>query len=530
MPKVARCPLCPDVPSAYFAIVRSPQTALDYHMKQEHNVTITAIITTKCPCPPTATCGAHIETKYAARKEAGDCSAHAGERCERCNIWWTTSKAAKVRIHNHPCVPYDPGCKFDPWPIRPAPVPDDKRENAAATKKQGVSADLTQSTDSSAEPTQKPVQATTKEQADADRREQTTNSTTNFRSGEGGPARLPPLAAATVRNLRVLAEASVNNARALTRRGLAHDTRLDHVRMLKSVAEAAREERDDKELDGPVAEWCLKLLTKRGRIRNWAWSTQQSAMATLQSALKYLPVYVRGAPSWRLYEDQHWALASRAVRNRASATLPDQALPATTENVLKACQHAMEHDKPQVAAVMAMTWLTCSRTGSVLGAKFQDVIIERDRNKQWTMTLTLLRGKSNRLGQGPHTVGPVQLMQFEKYVLPILQAQSNPTDFIVHLPTPTAKTNFLASVNDTLRAANDGLPLENRSLRRGSLQTLARSGAQNKTLLAFSGHSSVKSLKRYLNFGRVPAADQMEASHLIKHLAAVETPDEVRQC
>jgi hypothetical protein len=42
---------------------------------------------------------------------------------------------------------------------------------------------------------------------------------------------------------------------------------------------------------------------------------------------------------------------------------------------------------------------------------------------------------------------------------------------------------------------------ENRGLRRGALQLLAKNGASTATLLAFSGHQSVPMLKLYLGFG-----------------------------
>lgn len=45
--------------------------------------------------------------------------------------------------------------------------------------------------------------------------------------------------------------------------------------------------------------------------------------------------------------------------------------------------------------------------------------------------------------------------------------------------------------------------LEQRSLRRGAIQTLAASGLSDEELLKYSGHTNVQMLRRYLNFGKL---------------------------
>mgnify|MGYP001573383159 FL=1 len=47
--------------------------------------------------------------------------------------------------------------------------------------------------------------------------------------------------------------------------------------------------------------------------------------------------------------------------------------------------------------------------------------------------------------------------------------------------------------------------LQGRSLRRGSLQCLAAAGVPTETLLAFSGHTQLETLLRYLDFGAKPS-------------------------
>ncbi len=111
---------------------------------------------------------------------------------------------------------------------------------------------------------------------------------------------------------------------------------------------------------------------------------------------------------------------------------------------------------------------------------------------------------------------------FTRFVVPYLDGLHPETTFIFPDPTSQDRLNRRASVNVALRNANDEPKLENRSLRRGSLQQLARAGMSKKALLACSGHSTEKSLKRYLNFGRVPAADQVEAKPFMMSIAKPE--------
>ena len=61
--------------------------------------------------------------------------------------------------------------------------------------------------------------------------------------------------------------------------------------------------------------------------------------------------------------------------------------------------------------------------------------------------------------------------------------------------------------------------LEQRSLRRGSIQTLAASGLSDEELLKYSGHTNVQMLRRYLNFGKLSGEGkrlQQQAGHLLQ--------------
>jgi integrase len=159
------------------------------------------------------------------------------------------------------------------------------------------------------------------------------------------------------------------------------------------------------------------------------------------------------------------------------------------------------------AAIIAIAWVTTGRTGSVVQAKVQDFTVRDD-----TLQLTVRRGKSARLGQPPHTI-TTKMGSFAKYILPAFEPTVPTRDegrFLFYAPTRQARHNMLEEVKITLRSATGLREMENRSLRRGALQCLAAAGAPTATLLSFSGHSQLATLKRYLDFGRLGVSDDLK--------------------
>lgn len=487
----ARCPICPkDDPAAYKPIGKKGVLAsVKYHIEQDHNMCVRSLNVVPCTCKPTGHadhCGAKVHNQ-AAGQEVDKLRAFVPHQdatlCRKCNVWWG-NRAKKLRANGHPCVPRKPNEYVEPWPL-PA-EPEDTGPVGVET--------LTPS----------PARA---EDTDVLLKDP------DFRVGEG-QLRLGPLAMTPVRSLTILTEADPDLARALIRKAFARETRQHHVSILRTVGEAARElvENNDPDADGPVVPWLLKWTTSRSRQKKWQWATHNSVLSNLQSALKYMPTYVRRTPSWALHENVNWKLATRTTRIKAASERPKQALPATTDDVLSACRFAHK-TKPEVAFLLAVTWVTFGRSGALLQVRREDIDLRPIGNGDYEFTITIMRGKSNRLGQDPHTVTG-RLGQFSTFVVPLVLAQSDPKKFIVYAPSCRHRDVLRASMKDSLRNATGKLDLENRSLRRGSLQTLARAGASISTLLACSGHSSARSLKRYLNFGRVLTEEQTAATKL----------------
>jgi hypothetical protein len=153
---------------------------------------------------------------------------------------------------------------------------------------------------------------------------------------------------------------------------------------------------------------------------------------------------------------------------------------------------------------MALSWITSSRTSQILQMKKEDLELLKTATGV-TAKVLILRGKANRMKQEPHAQEN-ELGDFAPFV-ETWYATAEPKRFMFPAPSRTERKDMLRTIKEALRHANNEPRLENRSIRRGSLQLLARSGASLRVLLDCSGHSNEATLKRYLNYGRLRARD-----------------------
>jgi integrase len=141
---------------------------------------------------------------------------------------------------------------------------------------------------------------------------------------------------------------------------------------------------------------------------------------------------------------------------------------------------------PSLKWLILLTWVTCARGGCARQLAREDLILKGN-----DLSVTFYRGKRASI-DGAYTIHT-----------------SVPTDFTMGLSRwlasrprgllfPGVTGSMLVAA---LRASHPRL--EQRSLRRGSIQTMAKSGISEERLLDFSGHKSLPMLRRYLDFGVV---------------------------
>jgi len=332
-----------------------------------------------------------------------------------------------------------------------------------------------------------------------------TNLQTAIAGFQGGHGTLPPVAQVTKEDTLLTASMPastlVNLIRGptvesriptLAKQGLVHTTQLEHKRMLLNLCQIP-----DQLLSAPATTAIIEHLTLQSNHKKWRASTLLKYLATAQGCLHLLPLY-RHAPQILLNRCPVWQQAMRGAQIRARQELPRQPKPATWEQVEQVIRtHA--DATPALATAILITWLTAARTGCVLQLDVQDVTLTADAS----LAVRFRRGKGARI-RGPYTVHTKVPPQWTALLSTFLQ-QSTAQRLFTTVTGPSIKT--------AMRTAHPSL--EQRSLRRGALQTLSCAPhITDNLLMEFSGHTCVKTLRRYLSWGSAAPYLQNQMRHV----------------
>ena len=272
----------------------------------------------------------------------------------------------------------------------------------------------------------------------------------------------------------------------MARGGLAPATMAGHRRELRRLADLPLDL-----LPAPADRALIEFLARQRRARGWKWSTTTTKFAQLQGALALLPLYAKVAEPVLLRLSPAWRMAMKACQRRANEERGHQAKAATST----AIKTVLETDSIpwRRRAAILLAWLCAARCGDTLKLRRSDVTLLGQK-----LSVTWARGKTVAR-RGPYTVHTSVPATF----LPLLQQALNEpmNEMTMLFPDVTGPQLKVA-----LRTV-DPL-LEQRSIRRGSLQTLASLGMPLSTLLLFSGHTSERMLLRYLGHGKLARCQQ----------------------
>lgn len=274
---------------------------------------------------------------------------------------------------------------------------------------------------------------------------------------------------------------------ALINRALVPSTMQEHQRMLTQLFEMPLKFRH---LPIPLA--IPAMLWDKYVDLCWTPTTLFKYMCTVQGALRLLPIYRQNAPSIQLSSDTNWLLALKGARHMAVEHIPNQPKAATIHQINTALESASGTFKEHQRALIMLGWLTASRLGCIRQLKGEDITFDPTTK---ALLIKFRRGKGVRARQQAYTVTTLIATnswwdELNKYV------DSRKDGFLF------PKTMADSTITKPLKAAG----IEQRSIRRGSLQTMAAiPNVTDETLMNFSGHASVKTLHRYLNFGEKSA-------------------------
>lgn len=317
---------------------------------------------------------------------------------------------------------------------------------------------------------------------------------TAFQKGQGGPVR--PLALDLGRDIVDLLEKHAKGVHLpkMVEEALKPATRRGHRAWLQQLQDMPIAYRLLR-LGDALASWFWKLRLER----KWRWTSTTRNMAALQGALKLLPTYRCGTETISLGHDTIWAQAMDAARKLAQEEQPAQAQCASYEDIRKAL--GLEQSLP-VRVILILAWIVCGRIGDILQLMCTDVIVRLNGENEAELTLTFRRGKTIQV-RGAFTVHASIPVEWARTVIR-WKEQRRTWLFPKEIGT--------AVILLALRRVDS--KLECRSIRRGAIQTMAAAGVSEEIMMYFSGHTSVKTLRRYLNWGKEGRLrkDQMTAA------------------
>lgn len=197
------------------------------------------------------------------------------------------------------------------------------------------------------------------------------------------------------------------------------------------------------------------------------------------------PILLKDMPSWRS--------ACRTARQRKNQSIVEQKQIITLPS-LRRILHDNATPLP-IRQLVAIMWLTAARPGCALQL--------RRENLQWLpsspdrLGVHFQRGKGAKF-RGPYTIHTAIPPNFLPLLKPLIDDQTSRWLWIA--PSKNERDRLAKQLNSRLKAENTRYA--GYSLRRGALQHLAGKGMKAADLMSLSGHTTVKSLQTYLDFGK----------------------------
>jgi hypothetical protein len=242
--------------------------------------------------------------------------------------------------------------------------------------------------------------------------------------------------------------------------------------------------------NAPLSACILHFVELLEHERNWKPQTTFREMCSIAGAFSNLPLYSNFPHPVVLSRDPQWAAAMRSRQLAASEAQPHHQLACNREQMFRAIQ--MEPNE-SIAMTLLIQWLTGCRVGCAL--QLQRSCLELQDDGRLAVQFRKGKGVLFRDIYTVHTAAPLDLLPRLKRHLATLESDQ------LLCPRIGRSDRRMSLMLAAVRRADNSLNM--RSVRRGSLQTLALAGHSIETLLQFSGHTKDRTLKRYLDWGRL---------------------------
>ena len=281
-----------------------------------------------------------------------------------------------------------------------------------------------------------------------------------------------------------------------------------HLRFLHELQRMLRH--SDKDWHrAPLVVIAIQMLLVNNKVRNWLPQTLFRNACALQGALGALPLYTNQKEmQLQLGLEPLWKAMMSKWRLEANQAQPHNQEIATFERINAALANVELNDLRTMAAIL-LQWYMAGRVGDVLNLKWKDFIIEDKEMDFVRFKITVSEGKVIAK-RGPYTVATKIPQQHARLILSYFRTAPHLGDNIApstrifptskHSPGGMAHSHQQKLMRLALKKVHPKLCT--RAIRRGALQAMADEGVEHETLMVFSGHTEVKTLLRYLNWGR----------------------------
>lgn len=261
----------------------------------------------------------------------------------------------------------------------------------------------------------------------------------------------------------------------------------------------------------PLGTAVIELVMRMSTARKWAWSTLSSALSTIHTAVKNLPLYTTEANGIDLKESAVFAEAMKRAQKNARTAGPDAQLstPMSREDMMMLMQRC--HDLP-ARTLLAASWYFAARVGDMRQVKPADFRLPAQQKEGEVTTVTFKLGKGGAIW-GLFTIASVLPLDVVKDMAKMIHQRANAE----HIWTERDQQQVSSMVSEI------GLNL--RSIRRGSLNDNADKGVEDQQLQLLSGHKRLDTLMRYLGWGVASSSAKQAAKERHKKLKGKGVPE-----
>ena len=266
----------------------------------------------------------------------------------------------------------------------------------------------------------------------------------------------------------------------------------------------------------PLSVLITQFLQDRRTEGELAWSTVSRVTGTLIGAFQSLPYYTTNGVSlnvgrWHTVKDALTTanrLSASEGTHEPTAAKPQQV--ATTVGSLMRDKHLAE------ACALSLCWYSAQRPCDTLLVRTAG--LSSSNGDQWKARFQegKVIGKVEAYHIHFRVPNKKALEAIKKYHLSRKRGKHKQ---LFEFASAYRRSQFLTRIRQALREVDPSLEL--RSLRRGSLQTYAEAGVSESALLAYSRHTSVQMLRRYLGWEAVVTDEHKEVMSSAEALATV---------